>query len=362
MIISKLCRSLGRAFYLLPLVAAFGIGCGGCGPGDKVVPPASNGGKPDEGTVSDLSGKINIDGSSTVYPISEAAAEEFSKKYPNVDIKVNFVGTGGGFKRFTKGDLDISDASRPITTEEFDECEKNGIKFIELPIAYDGLTVAVSPKNDWAEQLTVDDLKKIYLEGGAQKWNEINPDWPDLPIVTYGAGVDSGTYDYFREVLGGKKVEMRGDMFKSEDDNVLVNGVSGDKGSIGFFGAAYYFTNKDKLRALKIVNPEGKAIAPAPDVIESGDYAPLSRPLFIYVSEKALERRETQRFVSFYTDNAAELAAKSKYVALPKEVYDRVKANFKDRLFGTHYLTESGEKREGAVATVYERANLRAMK
>lgn len=340
------------------------IGCGGCGGPPIEKANEKEGGKKEveEEVVSDLTGKIKIDGSSTVYPISEGAAEAFSKTYPDVNITVNFVGTGGGFKLFTKGELDISDASRPITAEELAECEKNGVKFIELPVAYDGLTVAVNPKNDWVEQLTVDDLKKIYLEGAPKKWNEINPDWPDLPIVAFGAGVDSGTFDYFREVLGGKKVEFRRDMSPSEDDNVLVTGVSGDKGAIGFFGVAYYFANKDKLRAVKIVNPKGEAIAPAHDVIESGEYAPLSRPLFIYVSEKALARRETQRFVSYYLEHAPEISEKAGYVALPKEVYERAKANFKDRAMGTHYLTQEGEKREGAVGEVYERANLRPLK
>jgi len=354
----------GCFLCLMTTLLAGLLGCGGCGPS---VGPAKNGAvdggatKIDE-PVSELAGKIKIDGSSTVFPISERAAEAFSKTYPNVNVTVGFVGTGGGFKLFTKGELDISDASRPITSEEFAECEKNGIKFLELPIAYDGLTVAVHPKNDWVEQLTVDELKKIYLDGGAQKWKDVNPAWPDMTIKVFGPGTDSGTYDYFREVMGGKQVEFRRDMSPSEDDNVLVTGVSGQKDAIGYFGVAYYFANKDKLRAVKIVNPEGKAIAPAHDVIESGEYAPLSRPLFIYVSEKALARRETQRFVSYYLDHGAELAEQAGYVALPREIYKRAKSNFKKRAMGTHYLTEAGEKRGGSISEVFDTPHLRAPK
>jgi phosphate transport system substrate-binding protein len=312
--------------------------------------------------VSTLTGKIKVDGSSTVYLISLAAAEAFSKGFPKVDVTVGFVGTGGGFKLFTKGELDVSDASRPINAEELAACEKNGVKFLELPIAYDGLTVVVNPKNDWVKQLTVDDLKKIYLAGGAKTWNDVNPDWPAQPIHAFGPGTASGTFDYFREVLGGKEVEFRQDVSKSEDDNVLVTGVAGESGAIGYFGVAYYFANKDKLKAVKIVNPKGKAILPAHDVIESGEYAPLSRPLFIYVSDKALARRETQRFVSFYLDHAAELSEKARYVALPKELNETVKATYKDRAMGTHYLTEKGQKRSGSLREVYVRSNLRPMK
>lgn len=343
----------GSLLFIALAALGFGYGCGG----KNDAPPKKPGTKPGE-----LTGKIKVDGSSTVLPISERAAKSFSEEYPKVNVTVGRTGTGGGFKLFTKGELDISDASRPITAEELAECEKNHVKFLELPIAYDGLTVALHKDNDWVDQLTVDDLKKIYLEGGAKTWNEVNPAWPDLPIKAFGAGTDSGTFDYFREVLGGKKVEFRRDMSPSEDDNVLVTGVSGQKDAIGYFGVAYYFANKDKLKAAKIVNPKGDAVAPTHDAIENGSYAPLSRPLFIYVSQAALERREVQRFVAHYLDHAAELAEKAGYPALPKEIYQRAKANFDDEILGTHYLTEAGEKRSGTVGEVFERANLRAMK
>lgn len=352
---SKRPSVIGGILFGLALV----LGCySGCGPSNAVNKPSI-----DKKTgESSLEGKIKVDGSSTVLPISERAAKSFSEKYPKVNVTVGRTGTGGGFKVFTIGEIDIADASRPITKEELEQCEKNSVKFIELPIAYDGLTVALNIENDWVDQLTVDDLKKIYLEGGVKKWNEVNSEWPDLAIDTFGAGKDSGTYDYFREVLGGKKVELRRDMSESEDDNVLVSGVAGKKSAIGFFGVSYYFANKSKIKAAKIVNPKGDAIAPAHDVILSGEYAPLSRPLFIYVSQAALERREVQRFAEHYLENAAELAEKAGYVSLPKEVYDRAKKTYDDEALGTHYLTAEGEKREGTVTEVYERANLQPMK
>jgi phosphate transport system substrate-binding protein len=309
----------------------------------------------DQNGASALSGKVVIDGSSTVYPINEAMAVAFPKSFPSVNVTVGVSGTGGGFKRFTKGETDISAASRPIKPQEFDECKKNGVTFVELPVAYDGLTIVVNPKNDWVDRLTVDQLKKIFLsDGAAQTWKDVNPQWPDLVIKIFAPGTDSGTFDYFKEVVAGEAGSMRVDMSTSEDDNFLASGVAGEKGAIGFFGAAYFFENQAKLKAVAIVDPAtGKAVMPAPDAIESGRYAPFSRPLFIYVNEDSLRRPEMKKFVEFYLDHAAKTAQSTGYVALPSELYDLANKHFKERLTGTHYVTATGEKRSGSLASVY---------
>lgn len=309
--------------------------------------------------IAGLQGEVVIDGSSTVYPISEATASEFSKDYPAVKVTVAVSGTGGGFKRFTQGETDISDASRPIKHKEFDQCREANISFIELPVAYDGLTIVVNPKNDFVEELTVDELKKIFVaEGAAQKWSDVNPAWPDKQIKIYAPGTDSGTFDYFKEVVS-KTTSMRSDMSVNEDDNVLVTGVAGETNAIGFFGAAYFFENRDKLKAVKIVNPDlGKAIAPTRETIENGTYAPFGRPLFIYVNTASTKRPEIKKFVNFFLDNAGRLADSVGYVALPTELYDTARQHFEERLNGTHFLTESGEKRSGSLVSNYTPANL----
>lgn len=336
---SQHCKSL-LAFLTLGL---FAVGCAGGAKDD----PAGGG----------LSGKVELDGSSTVYPISEGIAEGFEKDNPGIKVTVAQSGTGGGFKRFTKGETDISAASRPITAEEQKACEENNIEYIELPIAYDGLTVVVNKENDFVEQLTVDDLKKIYLaESAAKTWKDVNSEWPDLAIKVFSPGTDSGTFDYFHEVLDKKK-DMRGDMSTSEDDNQLVTGVAGEKGAIGFFGASYYFTNKDKLKAVAIVN-QGKAVLPTPETIESGEYAPFSRPLFIYVNLASAKRPEVKKFVAYYLKNAADMASKVQYVALPEEIGKRGLEHFENRLSGSHYLDEEGNKRSGSLDKVYVKENL----
>lgn len=303
-----------------------------------------------------LSGTIAIDGSSTVYPITEGVAEEFRKQQPNVRVTVGISGTGGGFKRFVKGETDISDASRPIKKEEADEAAKNGIEFIEIPVAYDGLSVVVNPVNTFAKQLTVDQLKKIYLEGGAKTWRDVDPTWPDQPIKVFSPGTDSGTFDYMREVVthGNKEAKMRADMQVSEDDNVLVTGVAGDTNAIGYFGSAYYFENKDKLRAVAIVNKAGKPVAPTVESINDGSYNPLSRPLFIYVNKKSLARPEVKAFVEFYLEEAGDIADEVGYVHLPEEIYDRAEANVKAGKTGTQFLNEQGKAKEGALADIYK--------
>lgn len=311
-----------------------------------------------------LAGDIKIDGSSTVFPISQSAAHKFEQQYPDVKVTVGQSGTGGGFKRFTKGETDVSDASRPIKGSEFDQCKAEGIKFIELPVAYDGLTIVVNKSNKFVEQLTIEQLQRIFLEDQAVKhWSDLNPNWPATEIKIFSPGYDSGTFDYFKEVvtqgLPEDKIAMRDDMSLNENDNVLVNGVAEEPNSIGFFGAAYYYENTDKLTAVKIVNPgTGDAVGPDPADIESGNYAPFSRPLFIYVNEASLKRPEIKKFVEFYLKEAGNMAKEVGYVALPQEIYDLAKKHYDDRLTGTHFLTKEGEKRSGSLFDIYTTDNL----
>lgn len=316
-----------------------------------------------EGPNLELQGKIDIDGSSTVFPITEAAASRFRKLFPNVNINVGVSGTGGGFKRFTRGETDISDASRPIDASEFTAAALAGVQAIELPIAYDGLTVAVHPENDWVDHLTIEEITKIYASGDRDSpaprlWSDIRASFPERAIEPFAPGTDSGTFDYFREVTVGSKNSLRSDMSTSEDDNVLVTGVAGSSGAIGFFGAAYYEENKTKIRAVPIVNPEtGKAVLPSADSIQSGDYSPLSRPVFIYINAKSVARPEVKLFVNYFLTNAAEISSAVGYQPIPAELYQQGLANFIGRKAGTHYLTAAGEKRSGALVDVFQDQN-----
>ncbi|MDZ7831981.1 MAG: PstS family phosphate ABC transporter substrate-binding protein [Desulfobacterales bacterium] len=307
-----------------------------------------------------LSGKVVVDGSSTVYPVTEAAAAAFRDDFPNVNVTVAISGTGGGFKRFVRGDTDISDASRPIKAKEFKAAAQNGVRFIELPVAMDGLSVVVNPKNDWADELSIQDLQAIYLEDGtARKWSDLDPAWPDEPIKVYSPGTDSGTFDYFREVVLPEGKSFRPDMSTSEDDNVLVTGVSGDRYAIGYFGAAYYYENKTKLTAVPVVNPKtGKAVLPEPENVINGDYFPLSRPLFIYVNFNSLRRPEVREFVNFYLAHDDRFATEVGYVAVPDEIGSRAESFLKQRLTGTTYMTPEMEKREGGLNAIYKKENL----
>jgi len=330
----------------------FGVGLGGV-----VIAAAAGLGLANAQDYARMRGAIAIDGSSTVYPITEAVAEEFRKVARDVRVTVGISGTGGGFKRFTVGETDISDASRPIKVKELKAAEENGVAFIEVPVAYDGLSIVVNKENYWVDQLTVEDLKKIFLDGTTvMKWSDVNASYPDTPIKIYAPGTDSGTFDYFKEVIAGKTGSIRSDMSVSEDDNVLVRGVSGDTGGIGFFGCAYYFENRDKLKVVPIVNAKlGKAIEPTAKTIENGTYAPFSRPLFIYVSKKSLQSKpQLKAFIEFYLDNCAELAQEVGYVRLPQEVYDRCHANIKNMRTGTQFLDDAGEKVSGPLPTVYK--------
>ncbi len=282
---------------------------------------------------------IKIDGSSTVYPISEAVAEEFQRA-KGVKVTVGESGTGGGFKKFCRGETDISDASRPITQKEIDACKEAGIQFIELPIAYDALTVVVNSKNDWVKQLSVAELKKIWEPGSSVKnWKQVNATFPDKALSLYGPGTASGTFDYFTEAVNGKSKASRKDYTPSEDDNVLVQGVAGNAGGLAYFGLAYYLENKDKLKAVPIVEKEGgKPVLPSEATVMDGTYQPLSRPMFIYVNAtSAAFKPEVKAFVNFYLENAPELVKEVKYVPLPKADYAAVKEHFKALKPGTGF-------------------------
>ena len=269
---------------------------------------------------------VKIDGSSTVYPITEAVAEEFQKAKKNaIRVTVGISGTGGGFKKFCRGETDISDASRPILKAEMDICRQAGIQYIELPVAFDALTVVVNPKNAFLKDITVDQLKAIWepaAQGKVTRWNQVNPAWPDAPIKLFGPGADSGTFDYFTEAVVGKAKASRGDYTASEDDNVLVQGIARDVNSIGYFGYAYYAENTGKLKALPVVAKAGKAaVLPSEKTVLDGSYQPLSRPIFIYVNAKSLDKPEIREFVEFYLKNGAAMAKEVKYVPLPAKAY-----------------------------------------
>ena len=310
---------------------------------------------PQDSATKNLKGAIKIDGSSTVYPITEAVAEEFRKTAPRVRPTVGISGTGGGFKRFQAGEIDISDASRPIKKSEADACAKLGIDFLELPIACDGLSIVVHPKNSFANQLTVENLKTIFSATTAAKtWKEVNSEWPATPIKVYMPGTDSGTFDYFKEVVLGKDGKARSDASVSEDDNALVRGVAGDEGAIGFFGCAYYFENKDVVRCVPIVSPKGDAVSPTKETIETGTYAPFSRPLFIYVSLKSVSKPEIVAFVDYYIENAGKYAEEVGFVKLPDSMYALVKANWIARKTGSQFFDAEGKSLTGALETVYK--------
>ncbi|MEK7282110.1 MAG: PstS family phosphate ABC transporter substrate-binding protein [Chloroflexota bacterium] len=273
-------------------------------------------------TVPTLSGAIEIDGSSTVYPITEAVSEEFRKIHPQMRMNVGISGTGGGFKRFVAGETQISDASRPIKDSEKEISAKNGIEWIELAIAYDGLSVMVNPRNTWVASMTTAELKKLWEPGSTLKrWNQIRPDWPDRPINLYGPGTDSGTFDYFTEVIMGKEDASRPDYTASEDDNVLVQGIAGDPNALGYLGYAYYVENKDKLKLVAIDGGNGPVL-PSEQAIFNGTYKPLSRPLFIYVNKAALARPEVKEFVRFYMTEGPKLVSEVGYVPMPTQVYN----------------------------------------
>ncbi|MCS7064812.1 MAG: PstS family phosphate ABC transporter substrate-binding protein [Fimbriimonadales bacterium] len=288
------------------------------------------------------SGKIVVDGSSTVLPISEAVAEEFQKQYPDASPVVGKSGTGGGFKKFANGEIDITGASRPIREVEDEACRKNGIEYIEIPIAYDALAVVVNPKNTWCDHLTVKELKKLWepaATGKITRWSQVRPDFPDRPLVLFGAGVDSGTFDYFTAAIVGEERSSRSDYSSSEDDNILVQGVANNENALGYFGMAYYLQNKDKLKAVAIddENPNNGdgPILPSEETVVNGTYQPLSRPLFIYVNVKSLEKPQVRVFVKVYIEQAAQLAKEVGYVPLSPQMYELAKQRLEKRITGS---------------------------
>jgi len=282
-----------------------------------------------------LSGTIEIDGSSTVYPITEAVAEEFRRTNPDVRVNVGISGTGGGFQRFSRGEIDIADASRPIKTTEANLTIANGIDWIELKVALDGLTVVVHPSNTWVNYLTVEELKLIWEPnsqgtGNITRWNQIRPEWPDEPLVLYGPGTDSGTFDYFTEVIVGKVDSSRSDYTASEDDNVLVQGIANTPNSLGYFGYAYYAANQGRVKVVPIDSGNGP-VAPSDETINAGQYTPLSRPLFIYVKTESMTRAEVKAFVHFYLAQAEALAREVGYTSLPTADYQNQLSTVKTR-------------------------------
>lgn len=290
-------------------------------------------------------GKINIDGSSTVYPLTEAVSEEFRAIKPNIRVTVGVSGTGGGFKKFLRNEINISNASRPISKSEIEKSRALGIEFIEIPVAYDGLAVVISKKNDFVDYLTVAELNKMWSpdsQGKITRWNQIRPEWPDAPLNLYGAGTSSGTYDYFTEAINGKAKASRGDYTASEDDNVLVQGVSTDKNSLGYFGLAYYSENKDKLKLVPIkMDESSEAIYPSDETVSMGIYQPLSRPEFIYVNVNSAKIPYIQEYVKFYLENAASLSRETGGVPLPKEVYKLSYEKFKNLITGSLFENRS---------------------
>ena len=319
--VRRVMRVSRRVFQIFctGVIAAVSYGCSieeaGTGPGTSAAPagtPAS-GGDPT---------RIQVDGSSTVSKVTAAVAEQFESTFPSVKVALKVTGTGTGFKEMVAGRIDIANASRPVKDSEKADCEKNGIELLELKVALDGLTVCVNKENDWCEAITVAQLKSIWEPGSTKKsWKDVNPEWPDVPLVLFGAGEESGTFDYFTEVINGKEDAMTENYSPSADDNVTVTGVSGEKGGMGFFGCAYYFSNQDKVRALRISASDNvaDAVAPAADTVKSGQYTPLSRPLYIYVKKSALARQEVQDFVRFYLNEGAPQAEKVGYVGLSEE-------------------------------------------
>ncbi len=292
------------------LVAIFGLFLTSCGSG------GGSGRQP--------SGEIHIDGSSTVYPITEAIAEEFRLVAPKTRVTVGISGTGGGFQKFLRGSTDINNASREIKSSEVELAEKNGVDYVRLSVAYDGLAVVVHPKNDWANHLTAEELRLMWepaAQGTVTRWNQIRAEWPDEELHLFGPGVASGTYDYFTEAIVGESGSSRGDFTASEDDNVLVQGVSTDPYALGFFGLAYFEENRDRLKLVGVDGGDGTPVKPSIETVSNGTYTPLSRPIFIYVSADAVQKEAVREFVTFYLEQAPQLVKEIGYVPMPDSAY-----------------------------------------
>ncbi|CAA9484362.1 MAG: Phosphate ABC transporter, periplasmic phosphate-binding protein PstS [uncultured Rubrobacteraceae bacterium] len=333
------------------LVLALSLVVAACGGG------GGGGGSQGGGGSEPVSGEIAIEGSSTVQPITQAAAELFREQNPKARISVGGAGTSDGFEAFCQGDTQISDASRPIdVAEEVPVCEENGVEFIEIPVAFDGISVVVNEQNDFASDVTSEQLKTLWepaAEGEITRWSQVNPQWPDEEISLYGPGTESGTYEFFNETIVGNEEEVnRTDYEASEDDNVLVQGVAGDQNALGYFGFSYYENNLGKLKALSL-----DGVKPSAETIRSGEYG-LSRPIFIYVSTKALKNNDAVKpFVDFYLSeqNLDRLVEAAKYVTLPGSLADESRAQYQDRTTGTVF-TEAGEPKGGDLEAALKQA------
>jgi len=303
-------------------------------------------GKKDGGNAGVLSGFVRVDGSSTVFPITEAVGEEFQNLHREVRVTVGISGTGGGFKKFGAGEIDINDASRPIKEKEVSAAASGGVQFVEMPVAFDGLSVLVNPANDWVDYISIEELHKIWQPGSTVKtWKDVRESWPDRPITLYGPDVDSGTFDYFTEVVNGESQVCRPDYTASADDNVLVTGIAGDVNSLGYFGYAYFEENMDKLKLVPVDGGKGPVL-PSETTINDGSYSPLSRPLFIYVNTASAQRPEIKAFIEFYMAQAPQLAADVGYVALPQEAYSLALARFNSVMTGSVFNTEKARSGE----------------
>ena len=315
---------------LLAVLLALVVGvaaCGGGGRGDgEAAETTGTGAGGGEG----LSGRIQADGSSTVGPYTTAAAERFREVEPGVQVTVGVSGTGGGFERFCRGETDLSNASRPIKDEEVEACRKAGVEYVEFQVANDALTVVVNEENDWVDCLTVDQLKKIWAPGSkVNSWSDVEPSFPDEKLTLFGAGTDSGTFDYFTGAIVGEEGASRSDYSATEDDNNTVTGVSGENGGLGYFGFSYFEENQDRLKALEIDGGDG-CVAPSVEAAQDGKYEPLSRPLFVYATTEALQRPEVAAFIEYMLDNETEIAEASRFVPLTSEQLEKARTEFED--------------------------------
>ncbi len=318
---------------LVLVLATLLAGCGGGSRGDDDEAGGDTGGTT-AASGGDLSGRIQVDGSSTVGPYTTAAAEAFRDAEPGVEVTVGVSGTGGGFERFCRGETDLSNASRPIKDEEIAACKQEGIEYVEFQVANDALTVVVNPENDWAECLTVAQLKTIWNTGSkVSNWTQVDADFPGEELKLFGPGTDSGTFDYFTDAINGEEGASRSDYAASEDDNVIVQGVGGERGGLGYLGYSYFDENRDSLAAVEIDGGDG-CVAPSVETAQNGTYKPLSRPLFVYAKQESFKRPEVEAFVQYILDNETEIAESSQFVPLTDEQLTKAKSDFEAAVAG----------------------------
>lgn len=321
-----------RGFAPAVAVASIALLLAACGGDDPVT--TGNPGGTTPASDEELSGTIRIDGSSTVFPLTSVAAELFMQENPEVRITVGESGTGGGFEKFCVGETAISDASRPIDPEEAKICKKNGVNYDEFAVANDGITVVVNPAVDFVSCITAKELQTIWDKGSdVDSWNDVNPDWPDQPLSLFGPGTDSGTFDFFTEAINGEEGVSRTDYQASENDNVIVQGVSGDENAMGYFGYSYYVENQDSLKALEVDGGEG-CVAPSPETVQSNEYVPLGRQIFIYPSQQALQQPEVKAFVEFYVQNIDTVVEQAGFIALNEQQKQELEQKFQQLTSG----------------------------